>query len=223
MIEKSDILNELGGAMALWCAADLDGGELARCAEFVVQEKVSHISVSPDSIPVVWPWLEGVDVKIYGRFYLDANRIGPDEISDVTVKINAALRSGASGAQVFLRYANLHELVAQTHVIRDDLFFDKDLIIGLDINDIGADDWGDLFQNLKKIKASAVLFFLGNDAGDKSDFVGRLYGLLNAWDDGFGGALHFALGDNYLRIEQVMRMAERMKPELAKRLKFFVS
>lgn len=223
MIDKEYILNELGDSVAVWCASDLDGGELARVVEHIVDKKITDVSVSPDSISVVWPWLEGVGVKIFGRFYLDDVSPGAGAISDITAKINTALRTGATGAQVFVRYASLSELVGQTHIVRDDLFFDKELVIGLDINEIGAYDWAGLFGNLKKIKASAVMFFLGDDMGDKSDFIGRLYGMLNSWDDEFSGALQFALGENFARIEQAKRLTTMIKPALAKRLKFFIS
>ena len=120
-------------------------------------------------------------------------------------------------------YAALDDLVAQTHIIRDDLFFNRELVIGLDIGDIDSDDWENLFHELKRINASAVMFVLTKDFGKKSDFVGRVYGILNAWDSEFNGALHFALENRPERIDQAQRLVESIRPELVKNLRFFVN
>jgi hypothetical protein len=124
---------------------------------------------------------------------------------------------------VFLPYVALAGLVEQTHGIRGDLFFNKDLIIGIDIADIDSSDWGDLFEKLRKINASALLLVLTKDAGAKSDFVGRLYGMLDKWETENNFDLHFAFGQNFVRIEQTARLIRAMRPDLAKNMKFFVN
>ena len=80
-----------------------------------------------------------------------------------------------------------------------------------------------MFHQLKRINASAVCFVLTKDAGKKSDFVGRVYGMLNAWDSEFGGALHFALENRPERIDQARRLVESIRPELLSGLRFFVN
>ncbi len=223
MISIDAVFQELGDMGALWCRADTDAGDLARCTEFVVQNGVDMVSVAPDAIDVLWPWMERMPVKIMARFYAEGKRIVEKQVSDLTVRINTVFKRGAHGAQVFLRPEMLPDLVKQTHIIRDDLFFNKDLSIGLDIGDIDVDAWDDLFQNLQKINASSVLFVFTNDTGDKSDFVGRIYGMLNAWGGANKFDLHFALGPNFMRIEQAKRLVEMIKPELLGGLKFFVN
>ena len=90
-------------------------------------------------------------------------------------------------------------------------------------SEVDSYDWQNLFQNLQKINASSVVLVLTKDIGKKSDFVGRIYGLLNAWDDNNKFDLHFALGPNFMRIEQVVRLIESMKPDLLQGTKFWVN
>ena len=148
--------------------------------------------------------------------------ITESQISEITIRINNAFKQGAHGAQIFLPYGALDDLVEQTHVIRDDLFFDKDLEIGIDIGDVDVFEWENLFQKLRKINASSVLFVFTKDTGKKSDFVGRIYAMLNAWNDNNDFDLHFAFGADFMRIEQVWRLVETLKPGLLSRVKFFV-
>ena len=223
MMEKNTIFDEFSNNTALWCGADLDAGELARATELVVSRNIPMMSVPEDDIVVVWPWLENKGVEIVSRFYFADKDIADGQISDVTMQINKAFKHGAKGAQVFLPYAALEDLVNQTHVIRDDLFFNRDLSIGIDLMEIDSYDWQNLFQNLQKINASSVVLVLTKDIGKKSDFVGRIYGLLNAWDDNNKFDLHFALGPNFMRIEQVVRLIESMKPDLLQGTKFWVN
>lgn len=223
MIDKSLIFQELGGMAVVWCGGDSDAGDLARVAQMVTDQNVRILSVVPDAVHVLWPWLEKTDVKIMGRFYFPDTKITEEQISDVTVRINAMFKNGANGAQVFLPYGALSNLVEQTHVIRDDLFFNKDLSIGIDICEIGAENYKDLFEDLKKINASSLVLFMTKDDGNKSDFVGRMYGLLNTWVADFNGVLHFYFGADFMRIEQARRLVESIRPELAKKVKFFVN
>lgn len=223
MIDKSIILKQIEGQEALWCGAGMEGGDLARAVEVLETKSMRLVSVVPDSVMTIWPWLERTDVKIFARFYFPDKRISEKQVSDVTVRINDSFKRGAHGAQVFLPYVALNSLVEQTHVIRDDLFFDKDLIIGIDICDVEADDWNDLFMNLRKINANAVMFVFTNDMGEKSDFVGRIYGMLNSWSADNNFDLHFAFGPNFMRIEQALRLVQSVKPQLNKRLKFWLN
>lgn len=223
MIDKNVILNQINGQGALWCAADMEGADLARAVEVLDAQSMKAVSVSPDSVTTIWPWLEQTDVKIFARFYFPDKKISEKQVSDVTVRINNAFKHGAHGAQVFLQYAALGCLVEQTHVIRDDLFFDKDLIVGIDICDVGVSNWDDLFLDLRRINANAVMFVFTKDMGDKSDFVGRIYGMLNSWNDDNKFDLHFAFGPNFMRIEQTLRLVQAVKPQLSKQLKFWLN
>ena len=223
MIDKNTVFELLGGRVALWCGTDMDSVELARAAQFATDKGVSVVSVAPNAVQTIWPWMENSAVKIMTRFYLDTKNITEKHISDVTVRINAALRQGAHGAQIFLPCVALPGLVEQTHVVRDDLFFNKDLSIGMDISDVGPFDWGTVFDNLRKINASSVIMAFADDAGNKSDFVGRIYAMLNAWGSGNKFNLHFAFGPNFMRIEQALRLVQYMRPDLVGNMRFWVS
>lgn len=223
MIQKSMIFDLVGTKAGMWCGADMDATDLADAVHVADIQKLPVISVVPNMVQTVWPWLEESNIKIMSRFYLDGKKISEDQISDITVRINTSLRQGANGAQVFLSYGALAGLVEQTHVVRDDLFFNKDLSIGMDIGEIGPFDWADVFENLRKINASSVIFVFTRDLGDKSDFVGRLYGMLNAWNPENKFSLQFAFGPNLLRIEQAMRLVQQMRPWLMGGLRFWVN
>ena len=223
MIEINTVFDDATDKIALWCGASMDGTELAQATQVIVEKNITNISLTPDVIRIVWPWVEKMPVKIMARFYFKDKKITDNQVSDVTEQINTAFKNGAHGAQVFLRYCALDSLVEQTHVIRDDLFFNRDLSIGLDISDVDCNDWENLFMNLRKINASSVLLSLNKDTGNKSDFVGRLYGMLNAWNVDNKFELHFAFGPNFSRIEQVLRLVKIMQPELLDRIKFWVN
>ena len=208
---------------ALWCGPDLDSGELACLVQVAVENKTSVLSVAPASVGVVWPWLEGAAIKIMARFYFPDKKITEQQVSDITVRINTAFKHGAHGAQVFLDGVGaLSDLVRQTHMIRDDLFFAKDLAIGLDIGGVGPTDWDGLFADLRKINASSLVLVMARDMGAKSDFAARVFGMLDAWTNENKFDLHFVLGNNPMRIEQVMRLVQKMRPELMMGLRFFV-
>lgn len=223
MIDKSMIFDMVGTNAGLWCGADMDATDLADAVHCADVQKLPMISVVPNMVQTVWPWVEDNNIKIMSRFYLDGRKITEKQISDITVRINTSLRQGANGAQIFLSYGALAGLVEQTHVVRDDLFFNKDLSIGMDVGEIGPFDWADVFANLQKINASSVIFVFTHDTGDKSDFVGRLYGMLNAWDAANKFSLQFAFGPNLLRIEQAMRLVQQMQPGLMGELRFWIN
>ena len=101
MMERIAIFDELKDKAGVWCPGELDAGDLARVVEFVTEKKLNVISVSPDSVVTVWPWLEDKFVKIMTRFYLSDKKITEAQISDITIRINNVFKQGAHGAQVF--------------------------------------------------------------------------------------------------------------------------
>lgn len=223
MIEKSIIFDDLSDVVSVWCDAAIDSGELARVAGVIMDRNIPFVSVVPECVPVIWPWLENKGVKILSRFVLSDKKVTEQQISDVTMAINSAFKRGSHGAQIFLAYSALVGLVEQTHVIRDDLFFEKDLSIAIDINQIDSDDWNDLFENLQKINATSLLLTMSKDMGDKSDFVGRFYGMLDVWNSENKFDIHLAFGQNFQRIEQALRLIKSMRPELIKTTKVFIN
>lgn len=223
MIDEDIVFDSFADHTAMWCRADLEAGDLARATETLIGQGLSFVSVAPVAVPVIWPWLEHHDVKILARFYIEGNEITEAKLSDLTVRINDALRRGAHGAQVFVDVGLLPELVEQTYVVRDDLFFNKDLVIGLNILDVGPFDWENLYANLRKISASAVVFVLPQDTGKDSMIVGQIFAMLNAWNSLNNFDVHLAFGLNYMRIEQILRMIKKMRPELIERTKVFMN
>lgn len=223
MIDTDDILEHIGAAAGIWCVADTDTPDLAAAADLVVARGLRDISVAPAAVPIVWPWLEHTNVQIAARFYLSpVSRVATfDDVSDIAARINSAFKQGASAAQVFMRLADVASFVQNMSPIRSDLFFNKDLVIGLNIGEINPSDWAELIENLNQIGAS-LLLVLPQDRGLKSDFVGRVYGLLDGPVERFNGALHWCLGAGQARAEQVVRLATAMQPQIMSRLKFWV-
>lgn len=224
MIDTDDILEHIGAAAGIWCAADTDTPDLAAAADLVVARGLRDISVASAAVPIVWPWLEHTNVQIAARFYLSpASRVATfDDVSDIAARINLAFKQGASVAQVFMRLVDVAPFVQNMSPIRSDLFFNKDLVIGLNIGEIDASDWVELIENLNQIGAS-LLLVLPQDRGLKSDFVGRVYGVLDGPVEKFNGALHWYLGAGQSRAEQVVRLATAMQPQIMPRLKFWVA
>ncbi len=208
---------------ALWAKSNKDSADLAYLADFAVANKIDLISVGEDYVNIIWPWLENKKIKIFSRFYLEKDINKSDNISETIKNINHVFKQGADGAQIFINYNDLNLFVSQTYLIKDDLFFNKELFIGLNICDVEPLDWGNLWVNIRKIRANGLIFAFPVDKGNKSDFVGRLYAAIESWPNDFKCDLHFVLGDNDLRINQTKRLVEIMKPSLVNNLKFFIN
>lgn len=222
MIDADIIFNQVDGKVCLWCGADAQGGDLVLAAEYVVANSSPLISCVPAAVPVLWPWLEKTDARIIARFYLPDGG-GDAALESMSADINAALKHGAHGAQVFVRARDLNSFVNGMRLIRDDLFFNKTLSIGLDIGEINGNAWGDVFGAMRTVRADSMLLALTRDTGNKSDFIGRLYGMLDAYGDAWCGDLHFMTGNNIIRIEQVHRLTEKMHTDAASRERFFIT
>ncbi len=222
MIDIEKFFTEYKDMSGLWCPAITDVGDLAKCMDTVVANDFSIISVVPSAVETVWPWLEARDIKIMARFYIADKKISEQSVSDITKEIKECFSCGAHGAQVFLPLGALPDLVEMTHLIKNDLFFDRDLIIGMNISEIKPLDWDGVFENLRKVNVSALMLALPKDTGNKSNFVGKIYGMLDKWHDDNNFDIHFLLGANFMRIEQTVRLIKCMRPELMGRIKFFV-
>ena len=223
MIDIKEIFDndEVAKKISLWLGDDVDATELAGAAEYAVETNVGAVSVVPRDVKTVWPWLEKTKIKIMPRFVL--NSAGGRSISDVAIDINSAFKNGANGAQIILQLSDLARFADSINAVRNDLFFNKDLSIGLDVFDVWPLDWGGVFDVLKKIHASSLLLIMSHEDNEKSDFTGRIYAALNSWDADKNMELHVMLGESFSRATQVYRLAMANKPELADKLKLFVS
>ena len=54
-------------------------------------------------------------------------------------------------------------------------------------------DWNEVYEDARKLNVNSLFFAFTKDMGNKSDFVGRIYAMLNAWNDDNKFELHFAL------------------------------
>ncbi|MDR0741361.1 MAG: hypothetical protein LBF28_01145 [Rickettsiales bacterium] len=222
MIDLEYLFNE--NIMGLICPDGLDATDLIHIAGNAAAKKISVISAGPESVECLWTWLEKKPARILARFFIEMPKKTDfvQEISSLSEQINFVFKKGAAGAQVFVPHAVLESFINELLPVRDGLFFNKDLCVGMDINGINAGDWTDVFANLKKMKADALLLYLSQNRKGNPDFVGRIYGLLENFDFEFNGHLHFMLGNDYARIEQTWRLINKMRHEIAGRIRFFV-
>lgn len=223
MIDIKEIFNndDVAKSAGLWLADNGDSSDLAGAAEYAVEMNIGVLSVMPRDVGVIWPWVEKLKVKILSRFYVDS--IVGDKMSDLAVNIKSVFRQGADGAQMIVNLAELNRLTDSLLPVRDDLFFQKDLSVGLDMFAVWPLDWDGVFDSLRKLHASSLLLILTHDAREKSDFTGRIYGALQSWNADSNMELHVMLGESFSRAEQVYRLVAKMRPELLNKLKFFVS
>lgn len=223
MINIKEIFNDevIAGLTGLWLSDDCDGTDLAGAAEYTAESGIPMLSVVPGYVGVVWPWTEKLHIKLLPRFYVDT--VNVDTMSNLAINVKSVFKQGADGAHIIVRLAHLDRFVDAMATVRADLFFNKHLSVGLDIFEVWPLDWENVFQNLKKLNASSLLLILTHDDMEKSDFTGRIYAALMAWDANPDMELHVALGESYGRAEQVYRLVAALRPELLNKLHFFVN
>ena len=221
MIEEEMIFNEVRNNISLMCSGDCVGADLADAMGRAISNKVKSVCIESEHVVDVWPWLEKTKVNIIARFYVN-DSIDDDFISDLSGKISACFRDGANGAMVFISMRNLPKFAAEISSIRDDLFFNKSFNIAIDIDGVDVFDWDELFGILHLLHADSLVLTFNNDTGDKSDFVGRVFAMLNATRGGWCGAINFALGQNMVRVDQVYRLIQSCAPDTISKTEFFI-
>ncbi len=219
MIDQETLFSEIQNNLALDCPAGMDTNDLIRIAGTMIERNIPVISVSPADVATMWTWLEKSMIKIIARF--DAGGCASD-ISSLSEQINAVFKKGAHGARIFVNVCDLPDFVSALAPIREDLFFNKDLMIDLDMCEIGPDEWPQICEQLNKIRANAIILNYNKPAKRADDFVGRIYGLMTVIAPEIGDNLYFETGNDFNRIEQVWRLVEKMRPELTGMLRFFV-
>lgn len=221
MIEADEIFSDFDKRIAFWCDLVSDTTDLAALSDNIIENKIDLLSVLPDMVYFLWTYLEKYNVKIFPRYYFAPLQKNMDkDVSELVKNIAEILKKGAKGAQIFLKLRDFERFADVIKFVRDDLFFGHDLCIGFDINDIGLEYWDLVFQKLRELHVDALCLTLNEDAGNRSDFVGRIYGMLQKWD--FNGDLYFQLNNDYDRMDQVIRLIESEKNELSDRLYFFL-
>ncbi len=221
MIEINEIFSDSDKRIALWCDDVADTNELALMCENIVDNDVHLISVPSATVPNVWTYLEKQGVKILTRYdFCPESKNIEDDMYNLGAFITNVCKTGATGVQIFIKMRDFERFIESLQIVRNDLFFGHDLCIALDTEDLDINNLVFIFQKLRDIRADALVLTLDEDMGNRSDFVGRIYGLLEHFN--FDGELHFILGNNFDRIDQVIRLTECLRPELADRLKFFL-
>ena len=221
MMEANEIFSDFDKRIAVWCDGVSDTSDLANFANSIIENKVDLISVLPETVYFLWTCLEKNNVKILVRNYFAPLQKNMDkDVSALVAGISEIFKKGASGAQILVRKRDFEIFIDILKFVRDDLFFEHDLCIGFDIDDIGFSDWNMIFQRLRDIRADAICLTLNEDTGNRSDFVGRVYGMLQKWD--FNGDLYFVLNNDYERMDQVIRLVESEKKELSDKIHFFL-
>ena len=111
-------------------------------------------------------------------------------------------------------------IMKNLQTVRDDLFFRHDLCVMMDVLDIDVNNLQMFFEKLRDVRANALGLFLSEDTGVHSDFIGRIYAILQNWDGDF--ELQFLLMNNPDRIDQVIRLIESLQPNLMDKTHFFL-
>ena len=221
MIEINEIFSESDKRVALMCDSIMDTTDLAGVADYVINSGMDTISVLPEMVSFLWTCLEKTNIKILTRYnVLLLPKSTEKDMSLLSQNIIQSYKNGASGVQLFIKKRDLEKFVDLLSVIRDSLFFNHSFGIFLDIQDINIDDWKMVFNKLQSIGTN--VFGIVCDAGKskRSDFIGRIYGMLENWD--FDGELHFMLKNDLYKTDQTIRLIESLRPELSDKVKFFL-
>jgi hypothetical protein len=206
------------------CPDGLDTADLVYITERALGNKIDSISVAPEMVAPLWAWVENRPVKIITRFILENSRRKNDaDISDLSENINMAFKRGANAIQIFIQYKKLGNFADAIAPVRDDLFFNRGLSVALDLREIDAMDWPDVFAMLGKLRADSVLFYVGKSRRILHDLVGRIYGMFENWGGDFSGDLHFAMGDDMDAMDNIWRLVEKMRPNIRRQIRFFIS
>ena len=222
MIDINEIFSDSDIRLAFWCESVQDTNDLAMMADNIINENIHLISVSPAEVPLIWPYLEKSKVKILTRYVFNPIQRNIDaEIYELAANISLICKKGANGVQMFLKMHDFEQVVNMLFNVRDDLFFKHDLSLGLDISDIDINNLDSFFKKLRDIRADSLVLTLNEDMGNRSDFVGRVYALLQHWN--MNGELHFILNNDYDRMDQAIRLIESERPELSEKVRFFLN
>ena len=221
MIEDKTIFDEVKNNISLMCRDKCEGADLAAMMGLAIEYKMKSVCVAPNRVGEVWPWLENSQVKIISRFSI-SGVINDDTMCDLSEKISAAFRDGADGVLVFMKKRDLQKFANGIIGVRESLFFNKSFGVVIDVDEIDVFEWESVFNILGTMRADSLTLVLENDAGDKSDFVGRIFAMLNAERGGWTGTVNFALGQNILRIDQTYRLVQQLRPNTITETEFFV-
>ena len=199
-----------------------DMSDLAAAADIVLEADVPLISMPCVATGEVWPWLERENIKIVNRFnfVLDKDCDIVDAVSGFAKSVIGAFRAGAVGAQVFVHVSDIVKFCDAMKPVRQDLFFDKIFSVAIDVDEMRGQSWSAVFDALREINPSIILIIAKGDSFDaKSDFVGLVFDMLNNWN--LNADLHLWFGKNVFRVSQVLRLCQKIKPDLVGNMRVF--
>ena len=224
MIKTDVFFDDIDALSVLWVDdAVTDAADLARMADVAINGGGAFVSMPANCVNVFWPWVEGKKIKILSRFNFNIEKTQNMDavMSEFAEHITTMFRTGASGVQVFVSCSQMSGFVDALRHIKNDLFFDRYLSIGIDLDDMGNADWFDIFNTLSMIRPDSVLICGHKDKFEpNSDFTGRVFDMLQKWN--LNADLHLMFGRNMLRVCQILRLVEKMRPELLKNMRVFV-
>ena len=161
-------------------------------------------------------------ISIFNRIYFVVDGDIDDAVSVFAKNVMRAFKTGADGIQVCMQCKELENFIDAIAPIRDDLFFDHHFSVGINIDERGGIDWEYVFDVIGRARANSLLIMVRGDSFDaKSDFIGRVYGMFENWK--LNADLHLMFDKNMMRVTQVVRLAQKMRPELVKNLNVFVN
>ena len=221
MMNLNYLFDDIHEMQACWvedCATD--AADLAAAADTVLESGVSLISVPCGATGEIWPWVEKNNIKIVNRFNFVIDKDVIDAVSELSRSVTGAFRFGAVGAQVFVRVADLSQFCDAMKPVRNDLFFDKNFSVAIDIDEMRGQNWSAVFDALREIAPDAILITAHGDSFDaNSDFVGIVFDMLNNWN--LRSDLHLWFGKNMFRVSQVLRLCEKIQPDLVSNMRVF--
>ena len=223
MMNLEFIFDDINGKQAWWVSdSETEASDLAGVADAVLDSNISLISVPCDATGEIWPWVEKNHIKIVNRFdfVMDKDSDVFDKVSDLAKSINSAFKAGAVGAQVFIHAKDVSDFCKAMKLVRQDLFFDKTFSIAIDIDEMRGQSWTVVFDALREIAPDAILITAKGDSFDaNSDFVGIVFDMLNNWN--LKSDLHLWFGKNMFRVSQVLRLCQKIQPDLVQNMRVF--
>ncbi len=221
MIKTDTLFDSIDGISCAWVPNGTDVSGLAYVSDLVVAQNMQYLSLPPQAVDTVWPWLEKDNVRMLTRTNF-SDEMAPDmAMSNLATNITDAFRHGASGIQVFIHYKDIAEFVDMMLPMRDDLFFERYFSVAINIKEVPNDAWNSVFDLLSRVRPNSILILAEGDSfNPKSDFLGRIYAMLEKWNLKF--ALHVMFGKNMMRISQTLRLVQKMQPKLIADFRVFI-
>ena len=216
MIDFNETFEELHGRIALSCADGMDARSLIFAADNAARMRAAAVSCDPDSVNMLWTWLEKSKIKIFARVTASDN---DTEVQKIAAAIDNAFKKGAAGVQLIATPTMHEKLAAALSPIAADLFFGRELILTFDLDNVAPDDWSRIFHSLKIMGAAGLGLLVS-----KSDYTaGAIYGMLDHPDSEFCGILHIISKDcDPGVIEDSWRLTKKIRPELIPGIVFFL-